>query len=416
MSGWLSRACASGLVAAGVLLGSQPVGRAQWFQPPPPPEKILRQLDAPTTLEFIETPVADVVAYLRDLHGIDVRMDLKAFEKAKISPDEPITRNLRGISLRSALRLTLPDLGLTYVLQRDHLLITTPKAARGRLVAHSYPIGDLVDRGPAEGGGKVDAVALTAVITATVAPRTWWAAGGRGTIAAWPPAGPKALAVTQIGPVHDEVVELLGRIRRVAAGGRGLNVAERKIHEALAARTTLDFIQTPLQDVVDYLKDLHGIEIQLDRQRLDAVKVFSDAPVTASLKGISLENALQKILGKMKLTYLVGDEVLLVTTAEEVRKRWLVKAYRLGPEDARRVAPDATQPGAKGVVEKITTTITPKTWKQAGAGGVIAAVSLGKHDALVVRQTADVHEQIVKLLEPPAAGQPKPQKAETPKE
>jgi len=416
MLGWLSRVCASGLVAAGILLGPQSSCGAPWFQPPPAPAKILRQLDSLTTMEFIETPLEDVVAYLRDLHGIDVRIDLKALQKAKISPDDPITRNLRGISLRSVLHLMLPESGLTHVVQRDYLLITTPKAARSRLVAFSYPIGDLVAPGPAERGGKRDGASLTAAITATVSPRTWWAAGGRGTIAALPPANARDLAVTQTGPVHDEVVELLGRIRRVAAVASGLNVPERKIRDQLAAKTTFEFIETPLQDVIDYLKDLHGIEIQLDRKALDGVGIGTDTPVTANLKGVSLENGLQKVLAKMKLSYIVTDEVLLITTAGEARRRWLVRAYRLGPEDARRVAPDAPQPGAEAVIRKITATIAPNTWKPAGAGGAIAPVSLGKHDALVVRQTADVHRQIAKLLEPPPAGQLKPKKAETPRQ
>jgi hypothetical protein len=66
MFGSFFRACAWGLVAAGALVGPQPACRAQWFQPPPAPEKILERLDAPTVMEFIETPLGDVVEYL---HG-----------------------------------------------------------------------------------------------------------------------------------------------------------------------------------------------------------------------------------------------------------------------------------------------------------------------------------------------------------
>ena len=43
--------------------------------------------------------------------------------------------------------------------------------------------------------------------------------------------------------------------------------AERKIREALDQPTQMEFVDTPLKDVVDYLRDLHHIEIQLDGPR-----------------------------------------------------------------------------------------------------------------------------------------------------
>jgi len=33
----------------------------------------------------------------------------------------------------------------------------------------------------------------------------------------------------------------------------------------------LEFIETPLQDVIDFLKETHKIEIQIDRRALDDV-------------------------------------------------------------------------------------------------------------------------------------------------
>ena len=168
--------------------------------------------------------------------------------------------------------------------------------------------------------------------------------------------------------------------------------------------TTLDFIETPLQDVVDYLKDLHHIEIQLDDTAMDAAKVSADAPVTVNFKRVTLKKALHGILDKHGLSCVVADQVLLITTAKEAQQRWLVKAYRLKPDDALRIAPGA-QPGGKAVAEKITATIAPKTWRPVG-GGAIAPVSLGKYDVLVVRQTFDVHWQIAGLLNPVLADRP----------
>ena len=40
--------------------------------------------------------------------------------------------------------------------------------------------------------------------------------------------------------------------------------------------------------MIDYLKDYHKIEIQLDKKALDDVGIGSDTPVTKNLKGITL--------------------------------------------------------------------------------------------------------------------------------
>ena len=61
--------------------------------------------------------------------------------------------------------------------------------------------------------------------------------------------------------------------------------AEKKISEALKSPTQLEFIETPLQDVVDYLKDFHDIEIQIDNRALDDVGIGSDTPITQEPQG-----------------------------------------------------------------------------------------------------------------------------------
>ena len=45
--------------------------------------------------------------------------------------------------------------------------------------------------------------------------------------------------------------------------------AEKKIEAALKSPTHLEFVDTPLTNVVDYLKDYHQIEIQLDKKAMD---------------------------------------------------------------------------------------------------------------------------------------------------
>ncbi len=106
--------------------------------------KILKALDEPTTMEFVDTPLKDVVDQLKLQHGIEIQLDMKALTEASVSPDMPITKSLKGISLRSALRLMLGEKDLNYIIDHEVLLITTADKAKATVVTKVYPVADLV--------------------------------------------------------------------------------------------------------------------------------------------------------------------------------------------------------------------------------------------------------------------------------
>ena len=95
-----------------------------------------------------------------------------------------------------------------------------------------------------------------------------------------------------------------------------------KVRKALATPTKMEFVDTPLSDVAAYLKDLHGIEIQLDGQALGKAGVTADTPISLELKGVPLAAALQLIDDKFKeLKLVVRDYGILVTTPEEAETK-----------------------------------------------------------------------------------------------
>jgi hypothetical protein len=126
-------------------------------------------------------------------------------------------------------------------------------------------------------------------------------------------------------PVWEELT--LRRRGSAAVDMKRLGPAEARIRSALGDPTTIQFVETPLQEVVDYLKDLHGIEIQLDRKALEEARIGSDTPVTQTLKGISLRSALRHMLGAMELTYVIRDEALVVTTSERAAAEISARVY-----------------------------------------------------------------------------------------
>ena len=124
--------------------------------------------------------------------------------------------------------------------------------------------------------------------------------------------------------------------------------AEKKIEDALDSSTQLEFIETPLQDVIDYLKEMHQIEIQIDNRALSDVGIDSSTPITKNLKGISLRSALRLMLREQGLTYMIQDEVLLITTPEEAETRLSTKVYPVA--DLVLPIPDPSSMGGMGMM------------------------------------------------------------------
>lgn len=106
--------------------------------------RIRQELDEPTTLEFIDTPLEDVLNYLENYHDFEIVIDQQALDNLGVDPGTPVTRSLSDLSLRSALSLILSDLDLTYLIEDEVLLITSMDVARTHLRTVVYPVVDLI--------------------------------------------------------------------------------------------------------------------------------------------------------------------------------------------------------------------------------------------------------------------------------
>jgi hypothetical protein len=175
--------------------------------------------------------------------------------------------------------------------------------------------------------------------------------------------------------------------------------ADPRIRKALAERTTLEFVEAPLQDVVDYLKDVHSIEIQIDTNALEAAAIGPDTPITRNLKNISLEAALDTMLRAMALTWVSDGEVITITTPDAAQSGLCVRLYDCGWATAEQL------PTLVEVLKLVD--VRPQVVEKVKDGdGDEPATKEGKSDfklvafgsTIVVRATALEHETIVRLL------------------
>jgi len=103
--------------------------------------------------------------------------------------------------------------------------------------------------------------------------------------------------------------------------GRRLSERELEIRNKLRTPVQLQFDNAPLSKVIDTLGQLAGINIHLDPQGLAEEGVSTDTPINNLdlRQEIKLESALNLILRPLRLTYVIKDEVLKITS-EQARK------------------------------------------------------------------------------------------------
>ena len=97
-----------------------------------------------TEVHFTDIPLKDALDSLEELHHIEIWSDPKVLSEEGLSTDTTVTLVLSGITLRSALRLLLEPLLLTYVIEDEVLKITTITAANEKLTTRVDPVADFL--------------------------------------------------------------------------------------------------------------------------------------------------------------------------------------------------------------------------------------------------------------------------------
>lgn len=166
-------------------------------------EMLRTKLGEETTQTMINVPLSDFAQQISRSHDIPVVLDVRALEELGLSPDAPVTIDLRNVSLRSFLRLSLRGLDCTYLIRDEVLQITTLEAAEQDLIVKAYPIPDaLLDR----------AEQLVEAIHTTVTPEVWDKMGGPCSMALI--GDVMAVSATEDG--HDHVVDFIAKVATAA--------------------------------------------------------------------------------------------------------------------------------------------------------------------------------------------------------
>ncbi len=187
------------------------------------------------------------------------------------------------------------------------------------------------------------------------------------------------------------------------------------LESRLMTPVTVNFQGTALDQVLDDLRDVHGVNIVADRLAMTEAGIPLGSPITLKAEQVSLKTVLNLIARQVHMTPIIKDGVLQLTTKEHagglVAVTYPVADLVVPIRDVIEL-PSPFPGFSKGapackndtesvpldeqLIKLITSTVQPKWWSDMGGPGTIEYFPLGM--ALVINQTPDVHEQVADLL------------------
>jgi hypothetical protein len=175
-------------------------------------------LAGPIQLDFNKAPLQDVIDYLKTTKNIEIQLDRRVLEDSGITSDTPVTINVKGVSLKSALGLMLHDMQpeLSYMVTNEVLLITTPDAVEDELITRVYPVGDLTACRDEHDAPWDDYDTLIDVVVKSTGKSNTYGNTPPGSIKGGTFGTAKVLIVNQNRNVHEEIADLLTKIREIA--------------------------------------------------------------------------------------------------------------------------------------------------------------------------------------------------------
>ena len=138
---------------------------------------------------------------------------------------------------------------------------------------------------------------------------------------------------------------------------------ENALERQLKTLIDISFENTPLKTALEELRDMHDINIVPDKPALDEAGISMESPISIKLKQVSLRSALVLILHQVKLTYIIQDDVLQITTPQRAQAKGKQKCLIYPVADL--VKGPMTE--AK-LIDLIARSIAPQSWSKSATG------------------------------------------------
>ncbi|TWT65281.1 hypothetical protein [Allorhodopirellula solitaria] len=173
------------------------------------------------------------------------------------------------------------------------------------------------------------------------------------------------------------------------ATGRGAaqrrQTVEESLRAALRRSISLRVPDVPLKEALHILSEMADIPILIDTRALREIEISTDSPITVRASNISTHSMLRLILRNLDLTYVIENEVILITTPSVAEQTLALKTYVLPHELVTR---------SDKILSALITNVKPDVWSEAGGTSTSSAID----NVLVISTTEDVHDDVESFL------------------
>ena len=198
---------------------------------------------------------------------------------------------------------------------------------------------------------------------------------------------------------------------------------DKTLEERLEAKGSYQAEEATLKSFAEALETALDTSVVLATKKLEEAAINTETPVTYKLKNVRIKTALKVILGECGLTYVIEDNVLLITTPEDASAQLVTRVYDCGPllkmpspvriirykrpfvvtsgtprvlEEIKPTEPSGPDGGYNidDLVEVISIAVEPDSWDDVGGAGSISDFK----GLVIVNQTRETHEKVENLL------------------
>lgn len=337
------------------------------------PAKIAQKV----TVEFSQAALSEVGQWIEQTAGLPVLFDKAALESAGISLSEPVSDQLTNDALYLLLN-RLRTLGVAWYLQDDVVRVTTIRGAAKQSSTSPYTLSELLDQ-------EFESEDLMTAISESLGGKWQDTDGEGGSVELLG----DVLFVRQTNDLHLQIKGLLAALQK---HGKQTYIFDplqhQKLRSQLLKNVTVDFDDTPLIEAVQQLSDQSGVDIRLDVTELRKSRIRDRQPVTLSLAERQLSTVLDVLLAEAKLTWMIRDGILWVTSQDRAAEELVTAVY-----DVRDLCRDYDE--SMALQEAIYSQIGSRWLDIDGDGGTITFAKAG---TMIVHHTDRLQGNLLRLL------------------
>jgi|GEM_PF-4344009 len=356
-------------------------------------QDIQKLLDQKVELEYDALELGDVLKDLKDRYRISIELD-----KTQVEDFVPITVSVKGISLRSALKVLLLDADAGYLVRNKSLLVSSLEKTE---TTKTYSLEGLVPKGDVI---RLNAFAHLFETTFPIVLPSF----GRATPEDmkhffWDVDGP-TLKVKGAFRLQDAAKAYLVQMKafrqaiKKSPPPKSMSLSsipdesEKKIAAALQKKITIQTDAHELKEVVSEMKRFLGVEVQIDKWMVEDF-----APITFhNQQPISVHSILRVMLHEVDATFCVRNEMIWITAQKgSLETRIYFLKDRVWPAGEKYDAVKIRE-RLNTITKEIRTQITPSSWESYGVIEVLPSLQ-----ALVIRNEAESHYQLEDFFYPP---------------